>query len=136
MNKAIKQALDNDKLIDIVTTGAKSGKPRRTEIWFTNVGGRIIICGTPNTDGHSGTYSPRDWMANLRANPDFLFCLKESVAAELAATAVPISEPADRRRLMTAPETQWYRDQVESVSDLIANSPIVEIFFKTFTYER
>jgi hypothetical protein len=44
-------------------------------------------------------------------------------------------EKRKARILMTAPETKWYRDQVTSVTDLIENSPIVEIFFKTFTYE-
>jgi hypothetical protein len=26
-------------------------------------------------------------------------------------------------------EAQWYRDQVNSVDDLVAGSPIVEVFF-------
>lgn len=30
---------------------------------------------------------------------------------------------------MSAPETQWYRDQVDSVHDLVEGSPIVEVFF-------
>jgi hypothetical protein len=125
----IRNALNRDKLIDIVTTGAKSGLPRRTELWFTNVGGRIIICGTPDAKGGKGPRKPRDWLANLKANPEFLFCLKESLEAELSARAVIISEPEDRRRLMSAPETQWYRDQVDSIEDLVEGSPIVEVFF-------
>ena len=133
MNDEIRHALKTDKLIDIITTGVKSGKTRTTEIWFTNVNGRIIICGTPNADGKNGSYTPRDWMANLIANPDFVFCFKESINAKLPATAKPITDPADRRYLMSAPETQWYRDQVESVDDLVACSPIVEIFFKDFS---
>ncbi|KAA3663759.1 MAG: DUF385 domain-containing protein [Chloroflexi bacterium] len=130
MNEAIRRALKTDKLIDIITIGVKSGQPRTTEIWFMNVNGRIIICGTPNTDGKSGTYTPRDWMANLLATPDFTFCFKESIHAQLAATAKPITDLADRRYLMSAPATQWYRDQVESIDDLVTGSPIVEIFFK------
>jgi len=65
MNEEIKKALNNDRTIDIVTIGAKSGLPRRIEIWFTNVKGRIIICGTPNAKGKNGTRTPRDWLANL-----------------------------------------------------------------------
>jgi hypothetical protein len=133
MNDEIRKALNTDILIDIITTGAKSGHPRTTEIWFTNVNGRIIICGTPNTDGKSGTYTQRDWIANLKANPDFLFCFKESIHVQLAATAVPITDQDDRRYIMNAPETQWYRDQVDSVEDLVSGSPIVEVFFKGFT---
>jgi hypothetical protein len=48
MKEEIKEALNKDRTIDIITTGANSGLPRRIEIWFTNVNGRIIICVTPN----------------------------------------------------------------------------------------
>lgn len=126
----IRNALRKDRTIDIITTGSKTGLPRRTEIWFTNVNGRIIICGTPNAKGGKGHYSPRDWLANLRAHPDFTFCLKETIQVELQATAVEIVNPDDRRYIMRAPETKWYRDQVDSVEELVNESPIVEVFFK------
>ena len=125
----IRDALRRDRTIDIITIGAKTGLPRMKEIWFTNVNGRIIICGTPNAKGVKGQYSPRDWLANLRAHPDFTFCLKESLKIELPATAVEIVDPEDRRYLMSAPETKWYRDQVDSIDDLVNYSPIVEVFF-------
>jgi len=125
----IKNALRKDRTIDIITIGAKTGLPRRIEIWFTNVNGRIIICGTPNAKGVKGHYSPRDWLANLRAHPDFTFCLKETLQIELPAKAVEIVDPEDRRYLMSAPETKWYRDQVDSIDDLVNGSPIIEIFF-------
>jgi hypothetical protein len=130
MNKEIREALSKDRTIDIITIGAKSGLPRMIEIWFTNVNGRIIICGTPNAKGGKGHYSPRDWLANLRAHPEFTFCLKESLRIELPAEAVEIVDPEDRSYLMSAPETKWYRDQVDSIDDLVNESPIVEVFFK------
>lgn len=133
MNAAIKNALSKDRTIDIITIGAKSGLPRRIEIWFNNIKGRIIICGTPSAEGGSGRYTPRDWLANLRAHPEFTFCLKESLNVELPARAVEIVDPADRRYLMSAPETQWYRDQVDSVEELVKGSPIVEVFFRDAT---
>ena len=43
--------------------------------------------------------------------------------------AVVITDPDDRPRNMTTPETQWYRDQVDSVEELVKGSPIVEVFF-------
>lgn len=129
MNEEIREALKKDQTIDIITIGAKSGLPRRIEIWFTNVNGRIIICGTPNAKGGKGRYSPRDWLANLRVNPEFTFCLKESLKIELPAKAVEIVDLEDRRYLMSAPETKWYRDQVDSIDDLVNESPIVEVFF-------
>ena len=125
----IRRALRTDRTIDIVTTGAQTSRPRTTEIWFTNVGGRIIICGTPSAKGGPGPRKPRDWLANMLAYPDFLFCLKESVRAQLTARALPVRDPAERRALMTAPETAWYREQVSSVDELVAGSPIVDVIF-------
>ena len=130
MNEEIQAALRNDQTIDIITIGAKSGLPRRIEIWFTKVNGRIIICGKTNATGDKVHYTPRDWLANLRAHPEFTFCLKESLQAELPARALEIVDPEDRRYLMSAPETKWYRDQVDSVDDLVHGSPIVEVFFR------
>ena len=126
----IKKALNKDQTIDIITIGAKTGLPRKIEIWFTNINGRIIICGTPDAGGGKGKRTPRDWLANLKANPKFTFCLKESLTVELPARAVEIVDPEDRRYLMSAPETQWYRDQVDSIDDLVNYSPIVEVFFE------
>ena len=122
-------ALAADMTIDIVTTGARSGQPRTTEIWFMNIDGRIIICGTPGTASDVGTYSPRDWMANLRSTADFEFCLKESVNHRLTARATEVIDVEDRRRIMTAPETEWYRQQGCSIDDLVHHAPIVEVHF-------
>lgn len=36
----------------------------------------------------------------------------------------------DRRNIMSAPETQWYRNQGATVDELVKHSPIVEIFFE------
>ena len=129
MKERIRKALKADRTIDIITTGAKTGLLRRIEIWFNNVDGRIIITGTPNASGEKGVYVPRDWLANLRANPEFTFCFKESIQEDIPARAVEITDPADRRHIMSAPATQWYRDQVDSVDELVEHSPMVEVFF-------
>src|SRR3712207_9019649 len=50
----------SDRVIDITTTGRKSGQPRRIETWFHHLDGQIYLTGTPG---------PRDWYANLVANP-------------------------------------------------------------------
>jgi len=128
MKEEIKRALKEDRTIDIITIGAKTGLPRRIEIWFTNIYGRIIICGTPGAKGGSGKRTPRDWLANLKANQEFTFCLKESINVEIQARAEEITDPEDRRYLMSAPETKWYRDQVGFLDDLVRDSPIVEVF--------
>lgn len=127
--EAARAALLSDRTIDIVTTGARTGLQRRTEIWFTNIRGRIIICGTPSASGDPGTRRPRDWLANLLAHPEFGFFLKESVKLLIPARAIPVVEPEDRRLVMSAPETVWYRNQGFSVSELVDGSPIVEVRF-------
>jgi hypothetical protein len=41
LDERIRDALARDRTIDITTVGRRSGKPRRIEIWFHNVGGRV-----------------------------------------------------------------------------------------------
>ena len=36
MDASVEEALKNDTVIDITTTGRKSGEARRIEIWFHN----------------------------------------------------------------------------------------------------
>jgi hypothetical protein len=125
----VSTALEKDRLIDIVTTGARTGLRRVTEIWFTNLEGQIVICGTPSADGRLDPRKPRDWLANLKANPYFEFCLKESIVRCLPARAIEVTDPMDRKRIMSAPGTRWYRDQGFSVQDLVNDSPIVDVLF-------
>ncbi|MCA9955107.1 MAG: nitroreductase family deazaflavin-dependent oxidoreductase [Anaerolineales bacterium] len=120
MDEKIKQALATDETIDITTMGHKSGKPRRIEIWFRQVNGRIYITGTPG---------PRDWYANLLENPNFIFHLKESVQADLSARARFVLNPIERRALFNDPSMTWYREQVESLDELITGSPLIEVIF-------
>jgi len=124
----LRTALTADKTIDIVTTGAKSGLQRTVEIWFMNLSGQIIICGT-NGETPVGEPMPRDWLANLRAHPAFVFRLKESVKHDIPADARVVTDPEERRDIMTAPETAWYREQNDTVDQLVAHAPIVEVRF-------
>jgi deazaflavin-dependent oxidoreductase (nitroreductase family) len=116
---AIDGALANDLTIDITTTGRRTGQPRRIEIWFLNVDGRIYIAGTPG---------PRDWYANLLADSRFIFHLKGSTTADLAAVATPVREPEARRQVLSAAAAQWYRGQSD-IEDLVEAAPLVEVRF-------
>jgi deazaflavin-dependent oxidoreductase (nitroreductase family) len=91
MDESIKHALEHDRTIDITTTGRKTGQPRRTEIWFHNVEGRLYITGTPGR---------RNWYANLLAHPEFTFHLKQSTRADLPARATAVLDKAQRREIM------------------------------------
>ena len=43
----IRQALATDRVIDITTTGRKSGTPHRIETWFYRADGRLFLTGSP-----------------------------------------------------------------------------------------
>ena len=126
---AARRALAADQTIDIVTRGAKTGERRRTEIWFTRVGGEIIIAGTPAGDGTPSPRRPRDWLANLTAHPELEFVLKESVQATLPAVATVITDRDERTRIFSAPETAYYREQTGSLDRLVDEAPLVRITF-------
>ncbi len=121
MEQHIVNALDRDDTIDITTTGRQSGRPQRIEIWFKRVDGRTYITGTPGR---------RDWYANLLANPRFTFHLKQSLQADLPARARPITDEAERRRILADPVMAWYHSQVRSLEELVAGSPLVEVLFE------
>ncbi|MEV1332490.1 nitroreductase/quinone reductase family protein [Micromonospora costi] len=115
-----------ERTIDITTLGARTGVPRRIEIWFHRVDGRWYLSGMPG---------PRGWYANLRANPRFVVHLKHGVKADLPATAAPVDEPTRRRviaailDLQNRPEIAARVAQRQEFDDWFAHSPLVEIVF-------
>jgi deazaflavin-dependent oxidoreductase (nitroreductase family) len=125
---AIVRSLLDERTVDIVTTGRRSQAARTTEIWTTVVHGTTYICGTPNASKPGVERQPRDWLANLVANPEFIIRLKTSVHADLTATAVRVDDPAERRRVLTAANTEYYRNAV-SLEAAIAHSPMVRVQF-------
>src|ERR1700761_7427123 len=92
MTNDIDTALATDQVIDITTIGRTSGQPRRIEIWYHRLDGKYYITGVPGR--------PRDWYANLVQNPSFGFHLKTSAVADLQATARPVTDPAERQRVL------------------------------------
>jgi len=112
----IKQALQIDRVIDITTTGRKSRQPRRIEIWFHNLDGKLYITGSPGK---------RSWYANMLANPDFVFHLKSSLQADIPARARPIQEEAERRQVLG--KIIAGLDGERNLDEWMANSPLVEV---------
>jgi deazaflavin-dependent oxidoreductase (nitroreductase family) len=115
----IRVILDTIETVEISTIGRSSGKPRRVEIWMYAVADRYIITGTPG---------PRDWYANLLANPRLTLHLPGGI--DLDALATPVSDERVRHAVFTADKTRWYRSQTP-VADLVASSPMVELVFPT-----
>ncbi len=118
MEERVKRALDRDLTVDITTIGRKTGLPRRIEIWFHNLEGRIYITGTPG---------PRSWFANLLARPEFTFHMKGSTRADLAAIAVPIVDEMTRRDILSRILNRLGGQR--ALDAWVAGSPLVEVQF-------
>ena len=118
VDDAVREALAKDLTIDLTTTGRRSGHARRIEIWMLKVGRRIIITGTPG---------PRDWYANLLAQPSCTVHLKERIRADLPAIATPVTDPDLRTEVFEHLEATWYRRQGEDLETLVAEAPMVEL---------
>ncbi len=119
MDEAIRSALTRGHVIDITSTGRKSGEPRRIEIVFHNLGGRLYISGQPRPE-------ERAWLANLKANPHFTFHLKGPVSADLPATARVIDDQKERREVLAQIARIWKRDDVDR---MVRESPLIEVTF-------
>lgn len=114
MNDAIEKALSSDRVVDITTTGRRTGAARRIEIWMFQVDGGLYISGRPGKRG---------WYANLLADPRLTLHLKQAVRADLPAKARPVTDTADRERIFTQIQQHFGAD----FEDLVAASPLVAI---------
>ena len=92
MDEVIKEALIKDPVVDITTTGRKSGLTRRIEIWVHYQDDKVFITGTPGTRG---------WYANMVANPEFTLHLKKSLQRDIPARANAIRNENTRRDIFT-----------------------------------
>lgn len=116
------------RTVDITTIGAKTGRPRRIEIWFYRVDGEIYLTTQPAT---------RSWYANLLAHPDFTFHLTHGIRADLPARAEPVHEPDERRRIFAAiiddlnhpRHAAYLRQPVEPLDEWVRRSPLMHVCF-------
>ncbi|HEU0075133.1 MAG TPA: nitroreductase family deazaflavin-dependent oxidoreductase [Dehalococcoidia bacterium] len=124
MHQEIRDALQKSgSVIDITTTGRKSGEARRIEIVFHNFGGTVYISGFPRPQ-------KRSWLANLEAHPDFTFHLKNDVKADLAATARSITGAAERRPILEQVKSSQEGWKDVDIEDAVKMAPLVEVMFK------
>ncbi|EGD45511.1 hypothetical protein NBCG_00139 [Nocardioidaceae bacterium Broad-1] len=84
-----------ERIVDITTTGRRTGLPRRIEIFFYRAGGRTYLC-----SGAGG--GATGWYANLLADPAFTFHLKHGLRVDLPARATPVTDPAERHAVLAA----------------------------------
>ena len=112
----LRRALSRGHTIDITTLGRRTGRPRRIELVFHVIDGRIYLSGMAGR--------PRSWLANLRAQPDFTFHLKGAVVADLPAHARPITDEEERRRIFREIVKAWTNQDAER---MVVHSPLVEV---------
>src|SRR5450759_1064074 len=116
-NDAIRAALARGGIIDLTTTGRKSGEPRRIEIVLHAIDGRIVISGMPRAE-------KRAWLANVEADARVTIHLKRDVVADLAGAARVITEEEERRALLAHVARAWGRDDLEV---MVRDSPLIEV---------
>ena len=92
MHDVLLDAFVRGGVIDITTTGAKTGRPRRIEINFLALDGRYFITGRPGRK--------RDWLANLTAESAFDVHVKGQTEADIPATARVVDDPAERAEVL------------------------------------
>lgn len=117
-----------ERTVDITTTGARSGRKRRIEIWFYRADGEIYLTTTP---------ARRDWYANIVANPRFTFHLKHGLRADLAAVGQAVTDEWTRRRVfrsviddLNQPSNPAGLPQpVATLDAWMAGSPLVHVTF-------
>jgi deazaflavin-dependent oxidoreductase (nitroreductase family) len=118
MDDPIRAALSRGGTIDITTTGRRTGRPRRIEIVFHRIDGRMWISGMPSP-------RKRAWIANLESDPHLTVHLKGPLAmADLPATARVVTDEAERRQILGRVAQAWRRTDVDR---MVAQSPLIEV---------
>lgn len=115
-NDQIADALERGGVIDMTTTGSRSGAARRIEIVLFNFDGRLYISGSPGRRG---------WLANLAADPSLTIHLKGQVQADLPATARIITDEVERRPILERVCVRW--DRIAQTEAFVASSPLIEV---------
>ena len=116
------RALSRGHPIDITTTGRRSGQPRRLEIVFFNIDGRIYISGMPSR-------RERQWLKNLRVDPRLTFHLKGAISGDLPASAREVTDPAERRAVIEHVARAWRRTDADTMVEL---SPLIEVLIEGY----
>ena len=117
--ETIRRYLSRGHTVDITTTGRHTGKPRRIEIVFHNIDGRIVITGLPRAD------RKRAWLLNLEADPRMTFHLRGAAQSDLPATARVITDAAERRATAEwVVQHAWHNADVDQMT---AYSPMIEV---------
>jgi deazaflavin-dependent oxidoreductase (nitroreductase family) len=122
MDTTVKDTLERGGVVDITTTGRKSGKDRRIEIVFHHFDGKFYITGKPGFK--------RDWLANLTAKPGFILHLRDTAAADLPVVARPITDEDERADVLYRILTESWGNEKSKADHILPrwvdSAPLVE----------
>jgi deazaflavin-dependent oxidoreductase (nitroreductase family) len=116
MDDSIRAALFRSQVIDLTTTGRRTGRRRRIEIFLHETDGLLFITGMPRAD------RTRDWIYNVAADPRVVVHLKQSVVADIPATARVITDPEQRQPLIEDAAQRWGRTDIPA---MLQHSPLI-----------
>ena len=123
MEPAVKEALDRGGIVDITTTGRRSGQARRIEIYLHQFDEVYYLTGRPGWK--------RDWVANIVAHPEFTVHLKRGITADVTVVGEPEPDREERGRILFRALTEnWGRDPGETRADLdrwIDQAPFIRL---------
>jgi deazaflavin-dependent oxidoreductase (nitroreductase family) len=119
----VRRALGRNGVVDLVTTGRRTGQARRVEIYLHSIDGHLYVSGIPRAD------RPRAWLLNVAAHPEVTIHLKLGVAADLQGRARVIDDERERRDLIPRIAANWGRTDIEA---MVAHSPLIEVVVPGF----
>jgi len=124
--EAIRATLHQSQVIDLTTTGRRTGQQRRIEIFLHDEDGQLFITGMPRAD------RTRDWIYNIEADPRVVVHLKQSVIADIPATARVVTDPDERLPFIEAAAKRWGRTDVV---EMLQHSPLIVLSVDRDSFE-
>lgn len=106
--------------VELTTTGRRSGRAHRIEIWYVVLDGVVHLVGSPG---------PRDWLANLRVRPAATVHVRRPTAYDVDVRAAEVTDPAARRALVPRiwAVQPWYRIKDGDVQRWVDHAPMVSL---------
>jgi deazaflavin-dependent oxidoreductase (nitroreductase family) len=118
MDEDVRSALHHSQVIDMTTTGRRTGRKRRIEIFLHDDDGLLFITGMPRAD------RTRDWIRNIETDPRIVIHLKKTVLADLPAKARIVTSVSERRPLIEAAARRWGRTDIPR---MMQHSPLIVV---------
>jgi len=127
LDDTIRAALAHSHLIDITTIGRRTAEPRRIEIFFHSLDGRLVISGMPIAG------RTRAWIHNLEADPAIRLHFKGPYAhGDIDGTARVVTDRAERRTLLAGVARNWNRSDLDT---MVEHSPLIEVMVPGYPEE-